>query len=95
MSLFDPGPVVPGNRKSLSADAKRTLKRQRILDAGVNPASMKPFADNGETCGTCAHLQANRRAKTYYKCGLFLVTGGPGTDLRVSWPACVLWAAGD
>lgn len=31
--------------------------------------------------------------RTYYKCMLMPVTNGPGSDIRLSWPACVKWEA--
>lgn len=48
----------------------------------------------GATCGECSHLF--RRADTagrYYKCDLRAVTGGPGSDHRVRWPACARFEA--
>lgn len=44
---------------------------------------------DGAKCGDCTHLFARGdTAGTYYKCDLRRVTGGPGTDHRVRWPAC-------
>lgn len=47
----------------------------------------------GETCKTCRHLTVNRNptVKTYYKCRLGAITGGPATDVRLRWPACGRW----
>lgn len=48
----------------------------------------------GQTCGSCAH--SYRRAggsKTFHKCRLVKATGGPGSDIRLKWPACSRWQA--
>lgn len=44
----------------------------------------------GECCKTCAHLYRNKWAKTYLKCDLMRAvwTGGAGTDVKASSPAC-------
>jgi len=50
----------------------------------------------GHACGDCVHfVRANldTAAKGYWKCTEYGVTGGPGTDWRVSWPACGLFEA--
>ena len=39
------------------------------------------------TCGTCVHHHVHSSARDYHKCEL-TQTGGPATDIRVSWPAC-------
>jgi len=43
---------------------------------------------DGLTCRTCVHLVAHHYQRTYYKCDLRKITGGPATDHRVGWPAC-------
>ena len=88
--LFDPGPPEP-EPEPMSADRRRTQRRRELLDRGINPGSGRAIADNGEFCGTCAHIEVHCLAKTYFKCGKVLSTAGPATDIRVSWPACVLW----
>lgn len=44
-------------------------------------------------CQTCKHLVYNQCSKRYYKCALRGITGGPGTDHRVRWPACAKYEA--
>lgn len=40
-------------------------------------------------CTSCAHLELhNGGSQNYYKCNLWPITGGPGTDHRLNWPAC-------
>jgi hypothetical protein len=40
------------------------------------------------TCANHIVLAANR---TWHKCNRAGITHGPGTDIRVSWPACSLY----
>lgn len=90
-ALFDPGPavVVP----AAGEDARRTQRRDALLAVGVHPTTGARLAGNGETCGSCAHLGANEHnCRTYWKCTKVYVTSGPATDVRLSWPACTLWA---
>lgn len=48
----------------------------------------------GASCRSCVHLFAQGGvAGRYYKCELRRVTGGPGTDHRVGWPACARFEA--
>ena len=68
-------------------------KKYRMRAAlGLHPAMGEPYADNGETCGTCAHFERHGRAsKAYFKCGLLPYTRGAGTDIRSNWDACRVW----
>lgn len=70
-------------RKSL----KSTPKKGYSAPPGTGPS--------GETCKTCKHLYRNRMAKTYLKCELMRSawTGGAGTDVLASAPACRNWEA--
>ena len=55
----------------------------------VNPMVRKFGVDpERRTCKGCDWLLVNECSKRYYKCRLRGVTSGPGTDHRVSWPAC-------
>jgi hypothetical protein len=90
--LFDPGPVA-APEEQLSYDRRLTIRRREMLDNGVHPITHTALADNGETCGSCAnHVVQGGTAGRYHKCRLNN-TGGPLTDLRVSWPACTRWEA--
>jgi len=42
-------------------------------------------------CGTCKHLHRHQRTKTYLKCSLTRMTGGPATDVRAKWRGCEKW----
>ncbi len=93
--LFNPDPftVAPVVEPKLSADRKRTIKRQQLIANGIHPATKVKLLDNGETCGSCAHLLVSktRPGKSWFKCGLLPITNGPGSDIRVGWPACEKW----
>lgn len=92
-TLFDPGPVLPEPPK-LSADQRRTLRRQQQLDQGLHPTTRLPLRRPvGEhTCGDCTHRKENPgHARTYWKCDQVVMTAGPATDVRLSWPACIKW----
>lgn len=78
----------------LSRDRRRTVRRRQALEAGMHPLIGLPLADNGETCGSCNHHRALRHnRRVYHKCALVGDSRGPGTDLRIGWPACVRWDA--
>ena len=47
--------------------------------------SLHGLGPTDKRCGDCAHFFA---AGAYYKCELYGITGGPGTDWRVRWQAC-------
>jgi hypothetical protein len=87
-----PSPPPPDPRK-LSATQRRTLRNEHDLKTGIHPATKLRLANNGETCGTCAHLFAHSRNRTYYKCSIAGITHGAGSDIRLSWPACREWEA--
>ena len=60
----------------------------------------QPWADvrgagpAGKTCKSCSLLGANGGCgKTYYKCTATKTTHGPGTDIRLKDPACILYKA--
>lgn len=89
-ALFDPGPAV--EKPKLSADQRRTLRAQQMLDRGRHPRTNLPLRPGDETCGTCSHFRRQgHNLRTYFKCDLLAITAGPGTDIRKSWPACTAW----
>jgi hypothetical protein len=81
--------------------AKPTITYQtmdgRTITVEAVYRGVKGYADEpgtgpaGETCKTCQHLVTRSFAKNYFKCGLTDYTGGPGTDIRKSSPACSKW----
>jgi hypothetical protein len=68
----------------MSKEEKLLLELRRINPC-VNIYGPGP---DGATCKTCANLFYHQLSKRYYKCSLRGCTHGPGTDHRVSWPAC-------
>lgn len=93
-TLFDPGPESPRtlDLSDLSPDQRRTIRRNEMLAAGIHPTTKLPLRQlGGETCRTCALLRRRKLGGTYWKCSAVYMTGGPATDVRVSWPACTKW----
>jgi hypothetical protein len=89
--LFDPGPAEPA-AEPMSYGRRLTVWRNETLANGYHPITGVPLlADSDETCGSCAHVgRQGGVAGRFYKCKLNN-TGGPKTDLRLSWPACQKW----
>ncbi len=103
-TLFDPGPATVTTvkeRPGLSADARRTIRNRELIAAGVHPATRQPILVTGLTCATCGHHRAvthyTSREKTWHKCALHRlgVSHSAASDIRTSWPACVLYQTGD
>lgn len=68
-------------------------RNKRLLAIGTHPMTMQPLREEGDKCGNCTHLvQRGNVAGHYLKCSRNPHnTGGPATDCRAKWPACVLW----
>lgn len=60
------------------------------IAAGIHPLTKRPLlpAARGLRCTDCHHQYDVLMANTYHKCELVEATGGPGTDVRMKWPAC-------
>lgn len=52
---------------------------------------------DGETCGSCKHINRMGRGSRFAKCELTRAcwTHGPRTDIRVRWEACSKWEKPD
>ena len=75
----------------LSADRLRTLRRKQMIEAGTHPLTLLPLIED-HTCKECVHvLRVYGGRRDYYKCSKAKQTHGPGTDLRLKWPACSLF----
>jgi hypothetical protein len=83
MNLF--GEQVTEPRPEPKSKRKPTVPKGYAWAPGSGPA--------GETCKTCRHYSIRRLGGTYRKCGLMRAvwTGGPGTDIKASAPACKKW----
>lgn len=88
--LFGEPPPEDRGSPHGKADRARTVKRRAMLACGIHPATGLPLLGR-ETCGTCVHHFVRQFAGAYHKCRLVRSTGGPATDIRVSWPACEKW----
>ena len=77
--------------EKISAGRRRTMRQHDALAHGWHPLMGTKLRIDGETCGTCLHhcLQGGV-AGNFHKCDL-RNTGGPSTDIRVSWPGCMTW----
>lgn len=91
MTLFElpEEPPAPEQAEKLSRDRRLSLARARSLAAGRHPTTKRALVDDARTCRDCPHLWSHSRNRTYWKCGKVEATGGPGSDVRLSWPACV------
>ena len=93
-----PSARVARRSDGLATTQAQTLRRAAEIAAGRHPFGRRLREPRGQTCRTCAHVVGNavRSGKTFYKCGQMRDqwTRGPGSDLRLSWPACTGWQPG-
>jgi hypothetical protein len=96
-------PKLTGDARRVERQAEAMAARQHPLVAALRiPLALHvdaaPAGDRtapGLRCGTCVHRQTpyRRVAGRYPKCAhggrWERATGGPGTDVRAWWPACV------
>lgn len=80
-----------GLDRALTPAERKRLRRKTPLPRGH--AAVPGTGPEGETCGTCRHLERRAFAKVYLKCGLMKAywTGGGGTDVRARDRACKRW----
>ena len=83
--------MTPRERKAMMDSAARELSNRKSM-LRSHPA-MPGTGPAGETCRSCKHIARLTFSKTYRKCELMQAswTGGPGTDIRASDPACKKW----
>lgn len=61
---------------------------------GTGYAAPPGTGPKGETCKSCRHYRiVMGKGRDYRKCSLMarVWTGGPGTDIKASAPACAKW----
>lgn len=89
MPLFELTPLtveqLRHGRQSTSVTYKdkkgrATRRRPYWVDVGKGP--------EGRTCKTCHYLVRTKYSKTYFKCGIYTITGGPGTQIATTDQAC-------
>jgi hypothetical protein len=95
--LFEIEPQPLGPKDTRSYTRRLTIRNRALLAGGVHPATKMPLLPtdrmpyDGARCGNCKHLTSHSHDRTWYKCSLVPITGGPGTDIRLKWPACIKW----
>jgi hypothetical protein len=87
-------PVVRRIDGGESRDARRTREAKTRIERGYHPKLGRLLGR--WACGDCGNCLTTETpsGRTHYKCRLVGVTRGPGTDIRVGWPACERFAAG-
>lgn len=95
MGLFDWQPLT--REELIEVEQKRGGQRQgqeTVHDDKGRTARHRPWHEIvgdgpiGKTCGDCRSLVSRGK---YFKCGEFLITSGPGTDIRKKDPACEMF----
>jgi hypothetical protein len=96
LRLFDPpSPVPVAAPESLSADRRRTQQQQVSIANGRHPATRQPLLDPewGYRCRDCTHaVRITPGNRSWWKCRRHRLgmSCSAASDIRVSWPACVL-----
>ncbi len=71
---------------------KHALKSLKGSLKGLEAMHARYGARPGHTCGDCVHFIVNSgHERNYFKCALYGVTNGPGTDWRKKNAACGKW----
>jgi hypothetical protein len=96
---IEPAPIGPKDTRSYTR--RLTIRKNAMLAGGKHPATKMPLRHLQpehssesfiQSCGTCAHSKRYSNGnRGWWKCELVPVTSGPGTDIRLRWPACVKW----
>ena len=86
------GAEIPSPRPGARTDAERKRERRRAAEKPRGYAAPPGSGPAGETCKSCRHSYRRDGAnRNFWKCDLIRATKGPGTDIRVSSPACSRW----
>jgi hypothetical protein len=80
----------------LTATRRLTIRNDAMLARGRHPATGHPTVQTA-SCGSCENLRSYRNGsgrKVYHKCALHRlgVSRSAASDVRISWPACTLYA---
>jgi hypothetical protein len=90
-----PAPDCDTPEGEVSPDVARRLRNESRIARGIHPFGQRLREPAGETCGSCKFKFAHwsNPEKKFFKCEKVKQTRGPGSDIRLKWPACVLWEA--
>src|SRR3990167_6921403 len=88
--MKDDRPIFGAKENPLSATQRRTRNNNARIARGVHPNGYA-LLKNGESCGSCANAHKKQINRTFWKCKIMKNTNGPGTDIRLKWPACQRW----
>ena len=89
--LFETDAPTLAEVRKMSPDRRRTEQNRQYLKMGIHPITRRKLLEpEDKTCGDCSHHVVREAANRYHKCD-FNQSSGAGTDLRISWPACVLF----
>jgi hypothetical protein len=91
----DPTPDLFGEMTAAPMPAAIGEKKRRVTQP-KGYAAPPGTGPKGETCRTCIHKYTRQMGGSYIKCLLVKArwTGGPGTDIKASAPACRYWDGG-
>lgn len=85
-------PVFGDERWIATAKALRHGRGRAGRRPGQPWADIRGAGPEDKKCKTCRFLTCKGgTVKTFYKCGKAPITGGPGTDIRLKDPACMLY----
>ena len=87
-----PPKATPTN-PTVSSGRRLTAANRKLLRSGTHPATHRRLLGE-HTCGECSHHHCYLwHTKRYHKCDLHRLgeSHSEASDIRISWPACVLW----
>lgn len=95
MTLFDVPVVVRPPAEKESATQRLTRRNKEKLASGVHPATHRKLREPlGAACGDCVHAKNyGHHDRSYWKCEKHRLgmSHSSSSDIRKSWPACVLY----
>lgn len=83
--------ISPTLSTGKSADIRRRLRQEDFIRRGYHPLTRRRLIEGDFTCKDCAFAHVRVFSKRYWKCQHVPETAGPGTDLKLKWPACELF----